>query len=149
MRWIKLDHTCICLKKKLTHQCFKSSPSICTSWIDCVNFLHFLSSKICISPTVVVSSISPPRCHLSSGRRRHAPVPCHASFPSSQDELDISNSSFGNVSSCRLPSQAETEALNPYHHHRLPSSNRPTSTIHCYKKIISTLITLLTTQSCL
>jgi hypothetical protein len=114
-----------------------------------VNFLHFLSSRICISPTVVVSSISPPRCHLSSGRRRHAPVPCHASFPSSQDELDISNSSFGNVSSCRLTSQAETEALNPYHHHRLPSSNRPTSTIHCYKKIISTLITLLTTQSCL
>jgi hypothetical protein len=42
------------------------------------------------------------------------------------------------------PSRAETETLNLLW---LPSLNRPTPTLHCYKKIISTLVTLLTTQS--
>jgi hypothetical protein len=44
------------------------------------------------------------------------------------------------------PSQAKTEALNPHHRGRLPSPNRLTPILHCYKKIISTLTTLRTTQ---
>jgi hypothetical protein len=45
-----------------------------------------------------------------------------------------------------LPSQTETEALNLHHCHRLPSSDRPTPTLYCYKVIIATLATLPTTQ---
>jgi hypothetical protein len=98
-----------------------------------VDFLHFQPSKIHVSRTGIVSSLSPPRCHLSPGRRRHATAPCHAS-------------SSGNVLSRRLPFRTETEALNPHHRHRLPSLDRLTPTLHCYKKIISTLATLPTIQ---
>jgi hypothetical protein len=111
-----------------------------------VNFLHFRPSKIHVRPTGIVSSLSPPRCHLSSGRRRHASAPCHASFPLSQDDLVASVSSSGNALSHRLPSQTETEALNPHHRRRLLSLDRPTPTLHCYKKIISVLATFPTTQ---
>jgi hypothetical protein len=45
-----------------------------------------------------------------------------------------------------LPSRTETEALNLHHRHGLPSLDRPTPTLHCYKNIISTLATLPTTQ---
>jgi hypothetical protein len=94
-------------------------------------------------------ALSPLRCRLSSGRRRHAIVLCHAYFPWSQDELTASTSSSVNASSCRVPSQAEIKALNPHHCRRPPSSNNPTLTVHYYKKFISTLFTLLTTQLCL
>jgi hypothetical protein len=53
---------------------------------------------------------------------------------------------FSQRLSHRLPSQAETEALNPHRHRRLPSPDRLTPTLHCYKKIISSLATLPTTQ---
>jgi hypothetical protein len=98
------------------------------------------------SPTGIISSLPPPRCSLSSGRCRHTIPSCHASFPLSQDGLAASASSSSNSSSRRLPSQAETEALNLHHHRRLPSPDLPTPTHHCYKKIISTLVTLPTTQ---
>jgi hypothetical protein len=68
-------------------------------------------------------------------------------FPLNQDEFAASVLSFGNASSSHLTSQAETKALNPHHHSWSPSSDRPTPTLHCYKKIISTMITLPTTQS--
>jgi hypothetical protein len=45
-----------------------------------------------------------------------------------------------------FPSQAKTETLNMHHRHRPPSSNSPTLTLHCYKKVILILITLRTTQ---
>jgi hypothetical protein len=61
-------------------------------------FFIFWSSKIHISPIDVVSFLSPPRYRLTSGRRRHADAPCHASFPWSQDELTAFASSSGNVS---------------------------------------------------
>jgi hypothetical protein len=70
----------------------------------------------------------------------------HASFPLSQDELAASALSFSNALSCCLPSQAETKALNLHFHRKLPSSDHPTPTLLCYKKIISTLVTLPTTQ---
>jgi hypothetical protein len=75
--------------------------------------------------------------------------PGHASFPLSQDDLAASPSSSGNALSYHLPSQAETKALNLHHRHRLPSLDHLIPTLYYYKKIILTLITLLTTQSCL
>jgi hypothetical protein len=107
MRWIKLDLTSIYYQKKikLTHPCFKSSPSIYSSWMDHVNFLHFWPSKVRVSPTSVVSSLSPPEYRISSDRRHHAAALCHTSFPLSQDELAASALSFSNASSCRLPSE--------------------------------------------
>jgi hypothetical protein len=117
-------------------------PAKSITWI----FFIFRSSKIRVSPTSVVSSLSPPRCRLSSDRRRHTVAPCHTSFPLSQDELATSTSSFGNALSCRLPSLVETEALNHHHCHRLSSPDLPTLTLHWYKNIISTLATLHITQ---
>jgi hypothetical protein len=63
-----------------------------------------------------------------------------------QDELIASTSSFDNILSRQLSSQAQTEALDPHYHRRL-LPNHPTLTLNCYKKIISTLVTLPTTQS--
>jgi hypothetical protein len=47
------------------------------------------------------------------------------------------------------PSQAETEVLNLHHRRRLPSQDHLTSTLDCYKKVISILTTLPNTQLCL
>jgi hypothetical protein len=44
------------------------------------------------------------------------------------------------------PSRAETEALNLHHLHWPTSSDSPTFTHHCYKKVISILVTLSITQ---
>jgi hypothetical protein len=71
---------------------------------------------------------------------------CYAFFPLSQDELTASTLSSGNALSRRLPSRAKTEALNSHYRRRIPSPNCLTFTLHCYKKIISTLDTLITTQ---
>jgi hypothetical protein len=112
-------------------------------------FFIFWYIKIRASPIGVVSSLSPPRWRLSSGRHHHTVAPCHTSFPLSQDELSTSASSSSNDLSRHLPSRVKTEALNPHHRCRLPSSNLSTPTLHCYKNIISTLATLPTTQPCL
>jgi hypothetical protein len=142
MRWTKLDRDCICFTKiKLTHRFFKSLPSISTSWINRVNFLYFS-----VQSTGITSSLSPPRCRLSSDRCHYITVSCHASIPLSQDEFATYASSSDNALFHRLPHQAETEALNPHHRRRLSSSDHPTLTLHCYKKIISTLSTLSTSQ---
>jgi hypothetical protein len=84
---------------------------------------------------------------LSSGRRRHTAALCHAFFSLSQDELAASASSSDTALSRCLPSRVEIEALNSDHCHMLPSLNRLTFTLHCYKKIISTLVTRPTTQT--
>jgi hypothetical protein len=112
-----------------------------------VDFLHFWPSKIRVSPTGVVFSFSPPQCRLSSSQHRHTDASCHAYFSLSQDELATSASSSGNTLFRRLPSRAETKASNSHHSHRLPSLDRSTPTLHHYKKIISNLATLSTTQS--
>jgi hypothetical protein len=109
-------------------------------------FFIFQPSKISVSPISIVSSIFPPRCHLSYGRRRHIVTPCHTSFSLNQDELATSASSSGNASSCSLSSRVKIEALNLHHHSRPPTLDHPTPTLHCYKKIISTMATLPTTQ---
>jgi hypothetical protein len=90
-----------------------------TSWI----FFIFWLSKIRVSPTDIVSSLSPPRCNLSFSQHHHATVPCHTSFPWSQDDLIASASSSINASSYRLPSWVKTKALNPHRHRWPPSSN--------------------------
>jgi hypothetical protein len=109
-------------------------------------FFTFWSSRIHVSPTNIVSSLFPPRWCLSSGRCCHDVMPCHASFPLSKDELAASASSSDNALSCRLASWSKIEELNSHHHRRLPSPDRLTPTLYCYKKIISTLVTLPTTK---
>jgi hypothetical protein len=146
MRWTKLGLTCIYfLKNKLTHHCFKSSPSICMNWIDRVDFLHifdpirFASVQLASSPPFSLPGAASPTIDVATSY--------HASFPLSQDELAASTSSFGNALSRYLPSRVETKALNLHHCCRLPSPDHPTITLHCYKRIISTLATLSVTQS--
>jgi hypothetical protein len=109
-------------------------------------FFIFRSSKIRISPTDFVSSLSPPWCHLSSDWCRYSTASCHASFIWSQDELVTSTSSSSNASFRRLTSQAKIEVLNPHLCHRPPSLYHLTPTFHCYKKVTSTLTTLYITQ---
>jgi hypothetical protein len=106
----------------------------------------FRSSKIHVSSTDDVSSISPPRCRLSSDRHRHATTLCHTSFPWSQDDLAAFASFFGNASFRDFSFQVKIEALNPHHRCRPPSPDSLTPTLYCYKKIILTLITLHITQ---
>jgi hypothetical protein len=113
-------------------------PAESTTWI----FFIFWPSKIHVSPTDIVSSISPPWCHIFFGRRRHTTALCHVYFLLSQDELASFASSSDNVLYCRLPSRAETKSLNLHHRHMLSSPYRPTPTLHCYKKIITILATL-------
>jgi hypothetical protein len=72
---------------------------------------------------------------------------CHASFPWSEDEIAAFTSFFDNASFHRLPSRVEIEVLNSHYRRRLPSPDRPTPTLHCYKRIISTLTTFPTTLS--
>jgi hypothetical protein len=129
----KLNYLIIILN---IHCAFVTAES--TVWI----FFIFQPNKICVSPTDVVSSISPPQCRLSSGQRHHATVPYHTSFPLRQDELDASTSSFDNASSCRLPSQVEINVLYLHHHRRPSFPDRPTLILYCYRKVISILITL-------
>jgi hypothetical protein len=112
-------------------------------------FLYFWPSKIRISPTDVIFSVSPLRCHLYSDRRRHATASYHTLFPRSQNELAVSASSSHNASSNLLPSRAKNKALNPHHHCRPPSPDHMTPTVHCFKKVISILITISTIQLCL
>jgi hypothetical protein len=109
-----------------------------------VDFFYFFG-PVKFASTQVTSS---PPFFLPGGASPSADVttPCHASFPWSQDELTASTSPSGNVSSHRLPSRAKIEALNLHHYRRSPSLDRPTLTLHCYKKVISTLVTLPITQ---
>jgi hypothetical protein len=75
---IKLYLTCIYFQKiKLTHHCFKSSPFICNSWIDHMDFLYFLAqpdsrhTNWCHLPAFpspvpsLFKSTSPRRCAVS------------------------------------------------------------------------------------
>jgi hypothetical protein len=59
---------------------------------------------------------------------------------------EVSETTSTNASPCRLPSRAKTKAMNLHHRHRPPSMDRLTSTLHYYKKVMSILVTLSTTQ---
>jgi hypothetical protein len=91
-----------------------------------------------------LSPVSPLLWPTSSCRRTMSHF-----FPVEQDEFVASASSSNNALSHRLSSQAEIKVLNLHHRRRLLSSDRSTPTLHCYKKIISTLTTLSTNQLCL
>jgi hypothetical protein len=110
------------------------------------DFFIFWLSKIHISSTVIVSSVFPPRYHLSSDQHRHITVLCYASFSWSQDELIVFVLSSDNASSHRIPSRAKTKTLNMHHHRQPASPDRLTPNLHYYKNIISALTTLSITQ---
>jgi hypothetical protein len=137
-RW----HFHIFLKNKLTHRCIKSVHLYQLNWP--YEFSLFFGPVRFASAQL--ASLSPPWCRLSSDWQHHTVAPCHIFFPLSQDELAAPASSFSNALSHRLPPRAEIEVLNLHHHRRPLSLDRPTHTIHCYKKTISILITLPTTQ---
>jgi hypothetical protein len=103
------------------------------------DLVRFASIQPALSPPFLLPGVTSPPVDLVMLH--------HASFPWSQDQLTNYTSSFGNASSRRLPSWVKIEALNLHHHRQPPSPNRPTLTLHCYKKVISTLITLSITQS--
>jgi hypothetical protein len=98
-------------------------------------------AQLASSPILPLPSDAPPPADVI--------VPCHASFPWSQNELVASASSSGKASPHRLPSRTTSEALNLHHCHWPPSLYSSTPTLHCYKKVNSTLATLPTTQLCL
>jgi hypothetical protein len=72
-------------------------------------------------------------------------MPCHASFLWSQDEHVTSASSFGNASSYRLSSRVKT-SIESTPQLSAPFPDSPTPTLYCYKKVISILTILPTTQ---
>jgi hypothetical protein len=133
---------------KVTFRCFKCLPSICISWINCVIFFIFCavrltSAQLPLSPLFFLIGAASPTADIIT--------PSHCvmlpSFLLSKDELTASASSFGNGLSHRLPSWAKTKTLHLHNHCKLPFSDRPTRSLYCYKKIISILVILPTTQS--
>jgi hypothetical protein len=100
--------------------------------------VRFVSIQLASSPPFYLPGSASPPTDVAIPQR-HVTLPSHG-------EVAVSASSFGNALIHRLPSRAETEALNPHHRRRSPSPYRPIPTLHCYKKIISTLVTLLITQ---
>jgi hypothetical protein len=124
---------------KLTHHYFKSLPSICTSWIDRVYFLYF-SVQLMSSPPF-------PSLGTTSHSVYVVMLSCRFTLPFHWVKTSLLSSLHLLTMFCPVasPSQAKIEALNPYHRHRLSSSDRPTLTLHCYKKIISTLVSLFIT----
>jgi hypothetical protein len=105
-------------------------------------FFIFWPSKICVSPIDVISFLFCP-----SGRRHHAVVLCHTSFPYSQNKLVTSSSFSDNALSRCISPWVKIKTLNPHHHCRPSYLDRPTPTLHCYKKFTPTMPTLSTTQS--
>jgi hypothetical protein len=80
-------------KFKLTHRYFTSWPSICKSWINHVNFLYFLPSKICdsqttLSPPFSLSGAASPLADVAT-LPRHVIVPSHETKMSSLPPLHL------------------------------------------------------------
>jgi hypothetical protein len=109
-------------KIKLTYCCFKYSPSICNSWIDHMIFYLFFGSVRFIS------------AHLTS----------FSPFLLSVASLIWLSSSFYHVVSCLFTIELRwvrcLRFIFWHHHHRPPSPYRLTLTLHCYKKVVSTLV---------
>jgi hypothetical protein len=53
-----------------------------------MDFIHFYPSKIRVNPIGIVSSLSPPQCHIA-GRRRHVTLPSHGAKTSSLPPLHL------------------------------------------------------------
>jgi hypothetical protein len=148
VRWTKLDLTYICFKKiKLTHRTFKFSPSIYSRWIDRVNFLHFstqqgfTSAQLALSPPFPLLGTASPPSDIAT-------LLCRVTFPSHWAKMRS------------LPPLHLLAMLRPIgsllepklkHWICTPTASHPLQTtwlpLHCYKKVISTLPTLPTTQS--
>jgi hypothetical protein len=95
MRWIKLDLPCICFQKiKLTHCCFKSSPSICSSWIVHVDFLifdpiSFMLAQLALSHTFPLPGATSPLVDTTTPSHR-VMLPFHWVKMSSLPPLHLS-----------------------------------------------------------
>jgi hypothetical protein len=100
-----------------------------------------VSAQLASSPPFPLSGAASPPTNITTPSHC-VMLPSHGAR---QDELAVSASCFSNVSSCRLPSQVKTEALNLHHRHWPSSSDRLAPTFYCYIKTILTLITLLPT----
>jgi hypothetical protein len=123
---------------KLTHRCFKSSPPICSSWIDHVDFLYFLAQKDSCQPNwhrlLHFPSSVPPLLQPTLPRR--VMLPLHGPkwarclrFIFRQHFVPLS----------RLSSQNWSIESTPLR--QSPSLGRTSQTLQCYKKVISTLTT--------
>jgi hypothetical protein len=123
----KTNITCIAFFKKLIIVLNLHCPFETTESIACIFFI-FWPSKIRVSPTDVVFSLSPLRCRLSPGQHHHAAASCHAFFALNQDELVASASSFDNASSHHLPSRTKIKALNLHHHNSTTTICHPLRT---------------------
>jgi hypothetical protein len=95
-------------KFKLIHRCFKSSPSIYTSWIDRENFLHFFgpvrfaSSQLTSSPPFfLLGATSPPANVVTPSR--HATLPFYWAKMTSLPPLHLP------VMFCPIASPLETK----------------------------------------
>jgi hypothetical protein len=106
-----------------------------------VDFLYFLF-KIRVNLTGVVSSLVPPLLRPTSSYSRTVSHFLLIEPKWARYLCFISD----NASSCCLPSRAKIEAVNLHCHRRPPSTDRPTPTLHFCKNVISTLVTLPTTQ---
>jgi hypothetical protein len=109
-------------------------------------FFIFWTSKIRVSLTDIVSSLSLPAATSPLADVTTSPhyitLSSHRAKTSLLHPLHLPTMLHLIVS----PSRAETEPLKLHYHHWPPSSDNPTPTIHCYKKIILILVTLPTTQ---
>jgi hypothetical protein len=151
MRWTKLNLTCICFlkKNKLSHRCFKSSPSICSSWIDHVDFFFiFFASKIRVSST---GSIAPlPLSGDASPLTDVTMSPSHVTLPShgvkmSSLPLIHLRATLCPISSPLKPKPKHWICTAAASHSPRTAQLPPSITIN--KNVLSTLATLPTTQS--
>jgi hypothetical protein len=128
-------------KKILTHYCFKSLPSIYRSWIDRVDFLHFLakikfaSAQQALSPLFLLPGATSPPVGVATSSCCVA-LTSHGAKTSSPPSLHL-------LATLRPIASLLSRNQN------IESTPPPSTSLHCYKKVISTLATLHTTQLCL
>jgi hypothetical protein len=122
-------------------------PFIATESIVCIFFsffspVRFASAQLASFPPFPLSVAASPPANVATSPHR-VTFPSHGVKTSSLLSLHLPATLRPIISHSR----AETEALNPHHHHRPPFSDHLTPNLHCYKNVISTLSTLPTTQS--
>jgi hypothetical protein len=134
---------------KLIHRYYKSSSSIYCNWINRVDFLYFfgsvrfVSAQLASSPPFSLPGAASPPADVTTS-------PCHVTPRFLPHGVKMSSlhplHPLTMLRPVAFPSRAKTETLNMHHRRQPPSPERPTLTLHCYKKVILILITLLTTQ---
>jgi hypothetical protein len=103
--------------------------------------VRFALAQLTSSPPFLLSGVASPPIDIATPLCRVA-LRSHGAKTSSLLPLHLP-ATLRPVASSRV----ETEALNLHHRRRPPSSDRSTPTLHSYKNVISTLVTLPTTQA--